>query len=228
MSPAVDVAAIGLHLAATRARLDAACLAAGRAPGDVVLMAVSKKQPVEALRAAWQAGQRVFGENYVQELVEKADALADLEGLRVHLIGHLQRNKVKPIVRVGARVDTVDSLRLLDALGAECARQGVVLPICLQVNVAGEEQKSGCAVSELPALVAAARACEALRLDGLMTVPPADEPEQARPHFRTLRALAVEHGLTTLSMGMSADLEVAVQEGATCVRVGTAIFGARG
>lgn len=228
MSGVVDTAAIALHLRETRARLDAACVAAGRAPGDVTLMAVSKKQPVEAVRAAWQAGQRVFGENYVQELVEKADALAGLEGLEIHLIGHLQRNKVKPIVRVRARVDTVDSLRLLDALGDECARQGVVLPICLQVNVAGEAQKSGCVVHEVPALVAAARACEALRLDGLMTVPPAEDPEQARPHFRALRALASEHGLTTLSMGMSADADVAVQEGATCVRIGTAIFGARG
>ncbi len=223
----VDAALIAQRLVATRARLDAACVAAGRAPGDASLMAVSKRQPVEALRAAWQAGQRVFGENYVQELVEKADALAELDGLQLHLIGHLQRNKVKPIVRVRAAVDTVDSLRLLDALGAECARQGVVLPICLQVNVAGEAQKSGCAVRELPALVAAARACEALRLDGLMTVPPAEDPEEARPHFRALRELAAEHGLRTLSMGMSADAEVAIQEGATCVRIGTAIFGSR-
>lgn len=223
----VDAALIARQLVLTRARLDVACVAAGRAAADVSLMAVSKRQPVEALRAAWQAGQRMFGENYVQELVEKADALTELEGLQLHLIGHLQRNKVKPIVRVRAAVDTVDSLRLLDALGAECARQGVVLPICLQVNVAGEAQKSGCAVRELPALVAAARACEALRLDGLMTVPPAEDPEEARPHFRALRELAAEHGLRTLSMGMSADAEVAIQEGATCVRIGTAIFGSR-
>ncbi len=223
----VDAALIARQLVLTRARLDVACVAAGRADADVSLMAVSKRQPVEALRAAWQAGQRMFGENYVQELVEKADALTELEGLQLHLIGHLQRNKVKPIVRVRAAVDTVDSLRLLDALGAECARQGVVLPICLQVNVAGEAQKSGCAVRELPALVAAARACEALRLDGLMTVPPAEDPEEARPHFRALRELAAEHGLRTLSMGMSADAEVAIQEGATCVRIGTAIFGSR-
>jgi hypothetical protein len=190
-------------------------------------MAVSKRHPAAAIRAAYDAGQRVFGENYVQELVEKADGLRDLTELRFHFIGHLQRNKVRAVVRAGARVDTVDSARLLDAIGDECARQGVLLPICLQVNVAGEAQKSGCAPSEVAGLVAAARACDALRLDGLMTVPPADTPEQARPHFRALRELAAAHGLGTLSMGMSADLEVAVQEGATCVRVGTSIFGVR-
>lgn len=227
MTPDIDDGAIRSRLHATRERLAAACAAAARSPEEVTLMAVSKRHPAAAVRAAWSAGQRVFGENYVQELVEKADELAGLEGLRWHLIGHLQRNKVKAVVRVRAAVDTVDSLRLLHALGDECARQGVVLPICLQVNVAAEEQKSGCAPADVPALVAAARACEALRLDGLMTVPPAGEPEDARPHFRRLRELAHEHGLLTLSMGMSDDLEVAVQEGATCVRVGTGIFGAR-
>ena len=163
----------------------------------------------------------------MQELCAKADALAELDGLEFRLIGHLQRNKVKHVVRVRAAIDTVDSQRLLDTIGDECARQGVVLPICLQVNVAGERQKSGCDVADLPALVEAARACESVALDGLMTVPPAGDAEDARPHFASLRALAQAHRLKTLSMGMSADLEVAIQEGATCVRVGTAIFGAR-
>ena len=224
---AVDAAAIVRNLHATHARLADVCRAAGRDPAEVTLMAVSKRHPAEAIRVAWEAGQRVFGENYVQELVEKAEALSGLEGLRFHLIGHLQRNKVRAVVRAGAYVDTVDSLRLLDTLGDECARQGLVLPICLQVNVAGESQKSGCHPSELSELVAAARACESLRLDGLMTVPPADDPESARPHFRALVQLAAAYTLPVRSMGMSADLEVAVQEGSTCVRVGTAIFGAR-
>ncbi|MEZ4323685.1 MAG: YggS family pyridoxal phosphate-dependent enzyme [Polyangiales bacterium] len=225
--PVVDATRIAQGLKDTRARIDEACRLALRDPAEVSLMAVSKRQPVEAMRAAFDAGQRCFGENYVQELVEKVQTLGPLEGLQLHLIGHLQRNKVRAVVAARAAVDTVDSLRLLDALGDECARKRIVLPICVQVNVAGEPQKSGCAPGDLEALVSAARRCEAVRLEGLMAVPPAETAEQARPHFRALRELAREHGLSTLSMGMSADLEVAVAEGATCVRVGTAIFGAR-
>jgi len=206
-------------------RIERACARAGRSASEVTLVAVSKTHPADAVREAYAAGQRVFGENYVQELAGKAPALADLSELRWHFIGHLQRNKVKDVVRVGALVETVDSLRLAQELDK---RTSARVPVLLQVNVAGEAQKSGCAPDELDALVPAVRALSKLELRGLMTVPPLGEaPEASRPHFARLRALAERHRLTELSMGMSADLEVAIEEGATIVRVGTAIFGAR-
>jgi pyridoxal phosphate enzyme (YggS family) len=212
-------------LATVRARIEAACAAAGRAPGSVELVAVSKTQPVEAVRAAYAAGQRVFGENYVQELVAKAAACADLADLRWHFIGHLQRNKARDVVRVGATTESVDSARLASALAERAAADGRVIDVFVQVNVAVEPQKSGCAVAELPALIDAIRAMPALRLRGLMTVPPADT--DPRPVFDALAALAAVHGVSGLSMGMSGDLEAAIAAGATHVRVGTAIFGAR-
>ncbi|WP_053238940.1 YggS family pyridoxal phosphate-dependent enzyme [Sandaracinus amylolyticus] len=218
-----DVAA---RLAAVRARIDAACARCGRDPASVALVAVSKTQGADAVRAAYDAGQRVFGENYVQELVEKARALEDLTELRWHFIGHLQRNKAKDVASVARCVETVDSVRLVEAI-AKRVDASTPLEVMLQVNVGGEAQKSGCTPAELPALIDAVRATP-LVLRGLMTVPPlGQEPEASRPHFRALRELAQQHGLRELSMGMSADLEVAIEEGATIVRVGTAIFGAR-
>jgi pyridoxal phosphate enzyme (YggS family) len=220
--PGLDVA----HgLAVVRARIAAACVAAGRDPGSVELVAVSKTQPVEAVRAAYAAGQRVFGENYVQELVAKAAACADLADVRWHFIGHLQRNKVRDVVRVGATVEAVDSARLAAALGERAGAEGRILDLFVQVNVAAEPQKSGCAVTDLPAVIEAVRAQPALRLRGLMTVPPADV--DPRPVFDALAALAAAHDVAGLSMGMSGDLEAAIAAGATHVRVGTAIFGAR-
>lgn len=219
---------VAARLAAVRARIDAACARAGRDPSGVELVAVSKTQPAEAVRAAYVAGQRVFGENYVQELVAKAAALSDLDGLRWHFVGHLQRNKAKDVAGVARCVETVDSPRLAEALAKRVSPGMPPLEVMLQVNVGGEVQKSGCAPEELPALIDAVRAAPSLSLRGLMTVPPFGEsPEASRPHFRALRALAERHGLSELSMGMSADLEVAIEEGATIVRVGTAIFGAR-
>jgi pyridoxal phosphate enzyme (YggS family) len=207
-----------------RERIERACARAGRSASEVTLVAVSKTQPAAAVREAYAAGQRVFGENYVQELVEKAGALADLDGLRWHFIGHLQRNKVKDVVRVGAMIETVDSERL----AAEIDKRAASTRVLLQVNVAGEAQKSGCSPEELDALVPAVRALQLLERTGLMTVPPLGEaPEASRPHFARLRELAQRHALKELSMGMSADLEVAIEEGATLVRVGTAIFGSR-
>jgi pyridoxal phosphate enzyme (YggS family) len=221
----VAVSDVPARLSAVRARIEAACARAGRDPAEVTLVAVSKRQSVEAIRAAYDAGQRVFGENYVQELAHKAEALGELPGLRLHFIGHLQRNKAKLVRRVAHAVETLDSIRLADALAGA---GGAPLPVLAQVNVAREPQKSGCAPEDLAALVAHVRALPSLRLEGLMTVPPAsDDPEASRPCFRALRELGAEHGLPALSMGMSADLEVAVEEGATMVRVGTAIFGAR-
>lgn len=209
-------------------RIARACAKAGRDPCEVSLVAVSKVHPAEAVRDAYAAGQRLFGENYVQELADKAGALADLADLRWHFIGHLQRNKAKDVVRIGALVETVDSSRLASELEKRAAAEGRVLPVLLQVNVAGEAQKSGCAPEALSALVRDVRAMAHLELRGLMTVPPLGEaPEASRPHFARLAELAAQHGLAELSMGMSADLEVAIEEGATIVRVGTAIFGAR-
>lgn len=226
---ALTQAEIATRLEAVRARIDAACARAGREPGSVALVAVSKTQPAEAVRAAYLAGQRVFGENYVQELAEKSKSLADLAELRWHFIGHLQRNKAKDVAAVARCVETVDSPRLAEALAKRATPGAPPLEVMLQVNVGGEAQKSGCAPAELPALIDAVRAQPSLSLRGLMTVPPLGEaPEASRPHFRALRELAGRHGLRELSMGMSADLEVAIEEGATTVRVGTAIFGSRG
>jgi len=215
---------IARNLRAVQARIARACEAAGRDPAGIALVAVSKTKSAGDVRAAYDAGQRLFGENYVQELAEKAEALRACEGLRWHFIGHLQRNKAKEVVAVASCIETVDSTRLADAI-AKRVLEGARLDVMLQVNVAREPQKSGCTPDELGALVAHVRGIEALSLRGLMTVPPADE--DPRPHFRALRALASEHGVPDLSMGMSADLEAAVEEGATFVRVGTAIFGSR-
>lgn len=217
-------------LAAVRGRIAAACARAGRAASDVRLIAVSKRHGPEAIRAAYAQGQREFGENYVQELVEKARALADLPDLQLHLIGHLQRNKVKDVLKLGDSlrcVDTIDSSRLAEALAERAAASGRVIDVLIQVNPAGEAQKSGVAEAELAGLVAAVRALPSLKLRGLMLIPPNVEPEDRRVHFRRVRELARSFELTELSMGMTDDLEQAIEEGATQVRVGTAIFGER-
>jgi pyridoxal phosphate enzyme (YggS family) len=219
---------IASRLAAVHARIASACARAGRAPESVTLVAVSKTHDAAAVRAAYDAGQRVFGENYVQELVQKAQALADLPELRWHFIGHLQRNKAKDVAGVASCIETVDSVRIAEAIAHRAAGMATTLDVMVQVDVAGEAQKAGCAPEELDAVIAAVRASPSLRLRGLMTIPPLGAaPEASRPHFRALRALAEARGLAELSMGMSADLEVAIEEGATLVRVGTAIFGAR-
>ena len=217
-------------LADVRRRIVQACERAGRDPSGVRLIAVSKRHPPEAVRAVYAQGQREFGENYVQELVAKVRALEDLSELRMHAIGHVQRNKLKDLLRLGSglySLDTLDSLRLAEALAERAAAAGRVLPVLLQVNVAGEAQKSGVSVGDLPALVAAVRGMPSLALGGLMLIPPDVDPEARRPYFRRLRELALSLGVAELSMGMSDDLEIAVQEGATQVRIGTAIFGER-
>ena len=211
-----------------RERIERACVRAGRASGEISLIAVSKAHPEEAVRAAYAAGLRVFGENYAQELAHKASALEDLGDIRWRFIGHLQRNKVKLIERAHATVDTVDSVRLAEALSSRAAATGKTVEILLQVNVGGESQKSGCAPAEVPALVEAVRALPSVDLRGLMTVAPhSDDPDDARPVFAALREIAAAHALRELSMGMTHDLEAAVQEGATMLRIGTALFGPR-
>ena len=225
--------AVPAALAAVRARIDAAARACGRDPADVTLVAVSKLQPEALIRAAYACGQRDFGENYVQELVSKREALADLPDLRWHLIGHLQRNKAKYVAPFVHLAHTVDDRDLGAELGRRATSAGRVLDALVQVNVGGEAQKSGCAPGDLAALLRDLAAVEGLRVRGLMTVPPhTDDPAGARAYCDALRALRDAHGgpeaLPTLSMGMTHDLEVAVAAGATVVRVGTAIFGARG
>ena len=234
---------IAQGLAEVRERIERATAAAGRSSGSVRLLAVSKRHPPAAIREAYQLGQRDFGENYVQELTEKAEALADLTDLRWHLIGHLQRNKARKLAALTSAVHSVDSSELAAELGkrvgqamderarrfgAERAR----LEILIEVSIAGEAQKSGVDPAELAQVLSAVEHEPALVLRGLMCVPPLTElPEQALPYFERLAALRDEHGgsarLPELSMGMTADLEQAIAKGATWVRVGTAIFGAR-
>jgi len=212
------------RLLAVRARITRAAERARRDPAGILLLAVTKVFPAETLRAAYDLGLRDFGENYVQELEGKAPVLADLTEARYHLIGHLQSNKTKKAAELFQVIQTVDSARLARRLN-ESAHP---LDVMLEVKLSEEDAKSGAAPADLPDLLAAVRACPNLRLLGLMTMPPwSDDPEAARGYFRSLRELAQRHGLAQLSMGMSHDLETAIEEGSTCVRVGTALFGQR-
>ncbi len=205
-------------------RIQAAAQRAGRARDEITLIAVTKKFPAAVVREAYALGLRVFGENYVQEFADKHPLLADLTEAQFHLIGHLQSNKTRVAGDLFGVIQTVDSGKLARRLN-ENARP---LEVMIEVKLSEEESKAGAAPEELPGLIDAIRACEHLRLTGLMTMPPwSDDPAQTRPYFRRLSALAREHGLPKLSMGMSHDLEAAIEEGATHVRVGTALFGAR-
>lgn len=227
---------VGAGLSAVRARIEAALRASGRAPDALKLVAVSKTHPAAAVREAYAAGQRDFGENYVQELVQKAESLRDLSELRWHLIGHLQRNKARHVAPLVTLVHTVSSLELAQELGRRFAalpdRAGRRLAVLIEVSIAGEAQKHGVTPDGLGPLLDAVESEPALELRGLMCVPPFSEEARAtRPHFDALRELRDRHGgpsrLPELSMGMSHDLEQAVAAGATLLRVGTAIFGAR-
>lgn len=237
--------------AAARARRDAvrdrirrAAARAGRDPAEVVLVGVAKKQPLERVLAAVDAGVHVLGQSYVQEAREVCPAIdAALAGsaahrdtrIHWHMVGRLQRNKAALAARLFDTIESVDRPELVDALARRAESEGRSLDVCLQVSLCGEPQKGGCEADALPALARRVRDCASLRLVGLMTVPAASpDPEQARPAFRRLRGLrealaATDPGFARaeLSMGMSGDLEVAVEEGATLVRVGTALFGER-
>ena len=220
------------RLALVRARIRAAEAAAGREPDAVLLVAVSKRHPAAAIREAYAAGQRDFGENYVQELAAKVEELADLPGLVWHLIGNIQTNKAKVVAKIAHVVHTVDDVHIARELGKRAASTGTALRVLIEVNAFGEAQKHGATPSEIADVAAAVLREPALTLRGLMTVPPeTDDPTVARANFSTLRTLRNAHGgpamLPELSMGMSADLESAIAEGATMVRIGTAIFGAR-
>src|SRR4051794_20907243 len=208
-----------LRLTTVRERIERAAERAGRDPAGILLLAVTKIFPAPVIREAYDLGLRDFGENYVQEFEEKAPKVADLAGARYHLIGHLQSNKSKKAAELFHVVQTVDGAKLARRLD----ESGRALDVMLEVKLSQEEAKSGAAPSDLPELIDAVRGCSNLRLLGLMTMPPwSDDPEASRGYFRKLRELGEQHGLAQLSMGMSHDLETAIEEGSTCVRVGTA------
>ncbi|MCP4674833.1 MAG: YggS family pyridoxal phosphate-dependent enzyme [Deltaproteobacteria bacterium] len=220
------------NLSVVRRRIEEAAARAGRSPGEVTLVAVSKMHPAGVIREAYAAGQRHFGENYAQELRDKAEELSNLEEIHWHFIGHLQRNKVKYIKKSASLLETVDSARLAEELSKQAQGAGRTIGCLVQVNVGEEEQKSGCEPGETAGLLEVVERANGLTLEGLMTIPPWDlEAEETRKHFIALRELRDELGgkarLPHLSMGMSHDFEEAVEEGATFVRVGTAIFGKR-
>jgi len=212
-----------------------AATSVGRDPSSVRLLAVSKTFPIEAVRQAFAGGQTEFGENKVQEGLQKIAQSADLP-IRWHLLGHLQTNKARKAASAFAMIQSVDRVELLEKLDQAAAESGHAPELLIQVDLAGEATKYGAPPAEVPRLFEAAAACRAARVVGLMTLPPApDTPEDARPWFRRLRDLREEwlasgvpaSMLRELSMGMSGDFEVAIQEGATIVRVGTAVFGSR-
>jgi pyridoxal phosphate enzyme (YggS family) len=228
-------AAIASNLQSVRSRIDAAARRAGRDPSHVRLIAVSKTFDADHVRAAWAAGQRDFGENKVQEALQKMDGTADME-IRWHLIGHLQSNKARKAVGAFSCIHSVDSLDLLRKLDAAATEDGTSPDVLIQLDLAGEETKFGAAIEDARRLVEHGCAARALRLCGLMLIPPWNEDqEQTRPWFKRLRDLrdrwlaegVPPNCLAHLSMGMSHDFEAAIEEGATLVRVGTAIFGKR-
>lgn len=224
---------IAANLARLQEQITQACRRSNRPENDVSLMAVSKVHPVEAIVEAYAAGQRLFGENRVQEFQEKSPRLAELAGARFHLIGPLQSNKSTKAAELFDAIDAVDSLKIAQRLNTTAASLGKKLPILIEVKLSHEESKHGLAPGELPSLLAAINELESIAAVGLMTVPPwSENAELARPYFRELRLLRDQSVLrfprvTQLSMGMSNDFAVAIEEGSTCIRVGTAIFGRR-
>jgi pyridoxal phosphate enzyme (YggS family) len=240
-----DAREIAERLGAVRERIAGGCRKSGRNPAEVRIVAVTKTHPIEAIVAAWHAGLREFGENRIQEALPKFGLIASAlpqareEGLRLHMIGHLQRNKAKAAVETFDLIHSVDSVNLADELDKYAGRAGKQVAVLVQVNVSGEASKSGIAPEDTAALVQHILGeCANLRVEGYMTIAPlVDDPEAARPCFRLLRELRDELGSIfaaherytgrELSMGMTNDFEVAVEEGATMVRIGTALFGAR-
>jgi hypothetical protein len=226
------------NIAMVRERIHAAARRACRNVDEITLMAVSKTVPPDLIRAAYMAGVRVFGENRVQEFAEKVDALQDLREAQWHMIGHLQTNKAAKAAELFAAVDSIDSLRLAQKLNSAAQQSGKKLAVLIEINVGGEAAKTGVAPEsrELENILQAAPSLDHLEVCGLMTIPPfTDNPQKARPYFLKLRELQKQIStrqlprvnLHVLSMGMSHDFEIAVEEGSTCVRVGTGIFGER-
>ncbi len=229
---------ISENIAIIRQQISSAAQRAGRRSEDVALMAVSKTFPAASIREAYDAGVRLFGENRVQEFSRKLDVVRDLQEAEWHMIGHVQSNKAAATAEMFTAVDSLDSLKLAEKLNASAGKLGKKLGVLIEINLGGETAKSGLAPDsgELEQLLTAAPRFDHLEFRGLMTIPPfTDDAEQARPYFRKLRALrdqiAGRHlsaiRMDVLSMGMSHDFEIAIEEGSTCVRVGTAIFGQR-
>ena len=224
---------IAENIARVREQIADACRRAGRSDSDVALMAVSKVHPAEAIVEAYAAGQRLFGENRVQEFQEKSAALVGLSDAKFHLIGPLQSNKTNKAAELFDAIDAVDSLKIAQRLDSAAAALGKKLPVLIEVKLSHEESKHGVAPAELMGLLEAMAGMKAVEAVGLMTVPPwSEEAEVARPYFKELRQLRDEavgrfQGVTQLSMGMSNDFAVAIEEGSDCVRVGTGIFGKR-
>jgi hypothetical protein len=225
LAPHPETAAIAENLRRVRDRIAAAAIAAGRAPESVTLVAVSKTKTIEAVRAAMDAGQTVFGENRVQEAAEKFPTLRASHKFSLHIIGGLQTNKARDAVRIAEVIETLDRPRLADAIAAAIAKEGRTPTLLIEVNTGGEAQKSGVSRQDADGFIIDCKSRFGAALAGLMCVPPAGEDPQ--PHFAWLADRAAKHGLATLSMGMSADFEIAIACGATWVRVGSAIFGSR-
>jgi len=226
------------NIARVKQRISDVAARVGRNPNSITLMAVSKVVEPERIHQAYEAGIRVFGENRVQEFADKTSAVQDLAQAEWHLIGHLQSNKANKASGLFHAIDSVDSVRLAQKLDQAAQQAGKILPILLEINVGGEENKSGIAPDspELEELLNAASGLQNLQVQGLMTIPPyTEDPEGARTYFRKLRDLRDQIAarkfpgirMEVLSMGMSHDFEIAIEEGSTCIRVGTAIFGER-
>ena len=229
---------IAENTARVRGRIDAAARRAGRSPDEIALMAVSKTFPPQRIHEAYQAGLRLFGENRVQEFADKAESLKQLGEAEWHLIGHLQTNKAAGAAGLFSAIDSVDSFKLAQKLNTAAQQLGKRLTALIEINVGGESAKSGVGPEshELEEVLQAAPQLEHLEICGLMTIPPfTADPQQARPYFRRLRELRdqiaarrlTNASMQVLSMGMSHDFEVAIEEGSTCIRIGTAIFGER-
>lgn len=227
---------IAQNLDAVRARIEQAAQVSGRSADAVTLVAVTKTMPAEDVNAALDWGVHVFGENRVQELLGKLPDIRMRAGQCAHLIGHLQTNKVRQVIDKVDMIQSVDSVRLAQEIDKQAEKHGKVMDILVEVNIGGEEAKSGVAPAELPALLEALTPFSHLRVCGLMAVPPrCEEKEEVRPYFRTMRKLFIDiaskksdnKDMHILSMGMSGDFDIAIEEGSTMVRVGTAIFGKR-
>ena len=223
-----------LNLEQVRKNIELACRKAGRDPKEVTLISVSKTKPVSMLQEAYDAGSRDFGENKVQEIMDKVPQLPS--DIRWHMIGHLQRNKVKYIVGKVALIHSVDTYRLAEEINIQAKKRGIIVPILVEVNIAGEETKFGTTAEDAMLLVEEISKLENVRIKGLMTIAPfVENPEDNRLYFRKIKQLSVDItnknidnvSMEILSMGMTGDYEVAIEEGATMVRVGTGIFGAR-
>jgi pyridoxal phosphate enzyme (YggS family) len=224
----LDGSSFESRLEAVEGRIQRAAERSRRSRSDITLVAVSKKFSAAAIRDAYGVGLRDFGENYVQEFAEKKPKLQGLNDARFHLIGHLQSNKVRLACDLFKVIQTADSAKLLHRLNAAAAEANTVPEVLIELKLSQEENKSGARPEELPSLMEAALAFTQITVSGLMTMPPwATDAEQSRPYFQELARLAKQYGLPKLSMGMSNDFEVAIEEGATIIRVGTALFGPR-